>query len=167
MFETFALIFISALLGALLFYWMTKWLLRKKLKKRFDRASIGELEAEELLKDYGYTLEDTQKSTWLSMWVDGDEYTYLVRPDAYASKKDKRYLVEIKTGKKAINPKHSATRRQLLEYYYSFDDVDGILLINAEEKRILHIHFKEPESGLKEALEQKALEREASAQASV
>lgn len=150
-FLLFVVIF-SAFLGALLFYWVTKFLLKKKLKKRFDRASLGELEAEDLLKSYGYQLEQTQKSSWLSMWIDGEETTYLVRPDAYACRGNQRYLVEIKTGPQATNPKLCATRRQLLEYYYSFKEVDGILLINADQKKILHVHFEEPEPSLKKVL---------------
>ena len=81
--------------------------------------------AELLLKESGYYLEETQKGSKLSMWVNGKQFSYLVRPDAFASKDGKRYLVEIKTGKVATDPKHSATRRQLLEYYHGFD-VEGV-----------------------------------------
>ncbi len=138
------LVFLSALLGALFFYWITKALLKRKLRKRFDRASDGEQEALKLLESMGYHLEETQRSSWLSMWIDDEEHTYLVRPDAYAKKNKKRYLVEIKTGPQATNPKLTATRRQLLEYYYGFSEVEGILLINADLQKIVHVSFTPP-----------------------
>lgn len=135
---------LSALIGALFFYWITKWILRRKLKKRFQRASAGEFEAKNFLESLGYTFLEVQKSSWLSMWIDEEEHTYLVRPDAFVQKGKKKFLVEIKTGKIATNPKLTATRRQLLEYYYSYNEVDGIILINADDKSLFHIRFSDP-----------------------
>ncbi len=132
---------LSALVGAFLFHWVTRFLLRLKLKKRFDRASLGEKEAEDLLEEWGYKIEETQTSSRLSMWINGEEFSYLVRPDAFAVKEDKRYLVEVKTGKQATNPKNTSTRRQLLEYFHGFD-VEGVLLIDADLKKIHQIHFE-------------------------
>lgn len=138
------LVLIGALFGALFFYWVTKWLLKRKLKRRFNRASDGEDEAISLLKSLGYHLLETQKSSWLSMWIDQEEHTYLVRPDAYVQKEGRLYLVEIKTGPQATNPKLAATRRQLLEYYHGFREVEGILLINADLQQVVHVSFDPP-----------------------
>lgn len=132
---------ISALIGAYLFFAITKFLLRLKLKKRFQRASIGEGTAQTLLEEMGYTIEETQKTSLLSMWINDEEFSYIVRPDAFAIKDNERYLVEVKTGKVATNPKHTATRRQLLEYFHGFD-VDGVLLIDAELQKIHRVHFE-------------------------
>lgn len=145
----------GAFIGAFLFYWITKFIFRSKLKKRFNRASVGESEAEDLLLDQGYTIEETQKSAKLSMWVNGEHFSYLVRPDAFATKENQLFLVEIKTGKVATNPKNTSTRRQLLEYFHGFD-VDGILLVDADQKKIHQIHFDMKQvSKLEVALESK------------
>lgn len=128
-------------LGAYVYRAYTHFILKRKLKKRFQHAKGGELSAEKLLQELGYHLLDLQKSSTLSMWVNGEKFSYLVRPDAFAEKGDKRYLVEIKTGPVATDPKQSATRRQLLEYYHGFD-VDGVLLVDAEMGEVHDIYFE-------------------------
>lgn len=128
-------------IGAFIYQKYVSYRLRLKLKRRFFHAKEGEVSAESLLKQKGYDLTVTQKSAKLSMWVNGEKYSYLVRPDAFAEKEGKRYIVEIKTGSLAIDPKKSATRRQLLEYYHGFD-VDGLLLIDAEQHEVHDIYFE-------------------------
>jgi hypothetical protein len=130
----------GALVGALLFYWITKFILKFRLKRRFDRASEGEFEAQNLLAEHGYQIEQIQKTAKLSMWINGELFSYLVRPDAFATKENLKFLVEIKTGKIATNPKNTSTRRQLLEYFHGFQ-VDGILLVDADLRKIHRIHF--------------------------
>ena len=129
-------------LGAFLYKKITHILLCKKLKKRFSYAKDRERSAEELLKEKGYELQEVQKESKLAMWVNGKQFSYRVRPDGFVTKEGKRYLVEIKTGKVATDPKHSATRRQLLEYYHGFD-VEGVLLVDAEVEEVHHISFNE------------------------
>lgn len=142
--DSLIIYFLSALLisiaGAYGYQKYKKFLLKRKLKKRFTFAREGEKSAEELLKENGYALEEVQKGSKLSMYVNGEEFFYQVRPDGFASKEGKRYLVEVKTGKVATNPKSSATRRQLLEYYHGFD-VEGVLLIDSQDKKVHHVHF--------------------------
>lgn len=137
--------FILALfLGAFLYNFLTRFLLKLKLKRRFNHARAGEKSATDLLKEKGFLLEETQKAAKLPMWVNGKQFSYSVRPDGFASKEGKRYLVEIKTGKIANNPTHSPTRRQLLEYFHGFS-VEGVLLVDAEIGEVHHIHFKQRE----------------------
>lgn len=148
-------------LGALIYQKFLSFRLRFKLKKRFSHAKDGEVSAEALLKKHGYDLTVAQKSAKLSMWVNGQEFSYLVRPDAFAQKDGRRYIVEVKTGSVAIDPKKSATRRQLLEYYHGFD-VDGLLLVDAEQQEINDVFFqskavKEGETIIKEILSKKAI----------
>ena len=137
--------------GAYLYQKLTNLLLRRKLKKRFDHARHGEKSAHQILKEQGYDLEESQKGAKLPMWVNGKQFLYLVRPDAFAIKEGKRYLVEIKTGKVATDPKHSATRRQLLEYYHGFD-VEGVLLVDAEVQRVHDICFKQKSASADEPI---------------
>ncbi len=145
------LIFLSGYLAIVLFKKYMHFRLCLKLKKRFSHAREGEQSAQELLKSEGFDLEETQKTSKCEMWVNGKPFQYIVRPDAFAVKEGRRYLVEIKTGPQATHPQHSATRRQLLEYFHSFS-VDGVLLVNADEQKIQHIYFK-----LKEAFEKEEI----------
>lgn len=131
-------------IGAYLFKKISHLKLKLKLKKRFTHARAKEQSAEDLLKKEGFTIEISQKGFKLPMWVNGQAMQYLVRPDAFASKEGKRYLVEIKTGLVAIDPKHSATRRQLLEYFHGFA-VDGVLLVDAELGEIHNVYFQRRE----------------------
>lgn len=126
--------------GAYLYRQILSYKLSKKLKKRFSYARDKEKFAESLLKEAGYLVEETQKTAKLPMWINGKKFSYLVRPDAFATKEGRRYLVEIKTGKVANDPRHSATRRQLLEYFHGFS-VDGVLLVDAEAKEIHNVYF--------------------------
>lgn len=129
-------------LGIVLYRKMSHLLLRKKLKNRFQLARVGEKSAQDLLQGYGYQIELTQKNATKAMWVNDKPFSYIIRPDAFARKEGKLYLVEIKTGKIACDPKHIPTRRQLLEYFYSFD-VEGVILVDAEIGEIHQVRFME------------------------
>lgn len=74
--------------------------------------------------------------TW---WLDDDPVTGHAQPDWLARRGRRRYLVEVKTGR-AANPKHTETRRQLHEYATCFD-VDGVLLLDADNDHLYEIEF--------------------------
>lgn len=131
---------LSAIAGAITYYWFIKFRLKLKLSKRFKKAFDGEKSAHTLLEKNGYLLDQTQKVSSLKMYVNNQSFSYKVRPDGFATKEGKSFLVEVKTGKVATNPTLIATRRQLLEYFHGFD-VDGVLLVDAEEDQIHKIHF--------------------------
>ena len=155
-----ATVMVLGVLSALIYQKYLNFRLRRKLKKRFSHAKDGELSAEALLQAEGYQLKQIQKSAKLSMWVNGQEHTYLVRPDAFAYKDGKNYIVEVKTGPVAINPKKSATRRQLLEYYHGFD-VDGLLLVDAEKQQINDIYFTGRTTQVTETIERVVFSKKA------
>lgn len=136
----FFVLLLGAIVGIFLYQKISKWQLESKLSKRFEIAALGEKSATELLLEQGYIIEKVQKVFKLSMWVNGQKLDYDVRPDAFVIKDGKKYLVEIKTGKNATDPKSIATRRQLLEYFHGFD-VEGILFVDAVESQIHNIHF--------------------------
>ena len=52
----------------------------------------------------------------------------------------RRFVAEVKTGRRAPEPTLPATRRQLLEYLHVFD-VEGVLLVDMERRKIKRIGF--------------------------
>jgi len=74
------------------------------------------------------------------MWVDGEPETYELIADFIVSRGKETALVEVKTGDRAPDPTHIATRRQLLDYLHAFE-VDAIYLFDAEANKLMRIEF--------------------------
>ncbi len=112
----------------------------RAIRRRARRAARGEDRAERLLARAGYSIEARQVVRRWPMVVDGDAVEATLRADLIVRRRRRRYVAEVKTGSVATNPTDPATRRQLLEYRLAFD-VDGVLLIDMERRRILPIEF--------------------------
>ena len=56
-------------------------------------------------------------------------------PGYLATRGSRRFVAEVKTGALAPSLDHAPTRRQILEYCAAFD-VDGALLVDAEQGRV-------------------------------
>lgn len=136
----FALLVASFMMGGYFFVRAARWKQAKVVRARFDHGVQSESKAESILKKEGYELLSSQETLTLSMFVDGALRTYKVRPDGVAHKNGQTFLVEIKTGKKAVNPVSGPTRRQLLEYSVG-GGVPGVLLLNADEESVQLIQF--------------------------
>jgi Holliday junction resolvase-like predicted endonuclease len=109
-------------------------------KRRNRRAHDGETAAIKLLNSNGYKIEGKHVRRKSGMYVDGEWLEIEVRADFIATKKRKKFVVEVKTGTMAPNPTHAATRRQLLEYSLIFEGHE-MLLVDMEEKLIKKISF--------------------------
>ena len=77
-----------------------------------------------------------------TLWVDGEPVDVRSRADGVVERDGLRFVAEVKTGQMAPNPRNPATRRQLLEYLHVFD-VDGVLLVDMVQERILEVRFTE------------------------
>ena len=108
-----------------------------------DRARRGESRAGEFLRARGYDVIAAQSVGGYAVSVDGEEVEVMLRADYLVARDGLRYVAEVKTGARAPHLRTPATRRQLLEYGVAFD-VDGILLVDAEEWRIHEIRFPAP-----------------------
>jgi len=110
------------------------------MRQRFKRGAQAEHKARAVLEREGYKLLDEQKSIKPTVLVDGTPHKYSVRIDVVATRGGQTYGVEVKSGKKAINPTERSTRRQLLEYahVYAFD---GLILLDMETPRLMKIEF--------------------------
>ena len=113
-----------------------RWVLRF----RTARARRGERKAERQLVSAGYRIVDRQVTGRVHLKVDGESISYLLRVDLIVERDGRRYVAEVKTGQKAPNLQNCATRRQLLEYGVAYE-VDGVLLVEPEEKRIRRVEF--------------------------
>lgn len=127
----FFIIVLSALRG---------WLRKSAIKRRFKRGFRGESIARDYLKRNRYKILGEQVEVEGAMKIDGEEHSYSVRADLLAEKRGRTAFIEVKTGKKAIDPLSRATRRQLLEYVALYD-VDEALFFDAEHKKLMRIEF--------------------------
>jgi hypothetical protein len=117
--------------GILLYRLISRMVRRLTLRRRFLRGAQGERDAQTFLKRHGYVIIESQARRTLHMVVDGAPVAYEVRADFIARNRGKTFVVEVKTGTKAIDPASTDTRRQLLEYILAYD-ADGIRLFDAE-----------------------------------
>lgn len=109
-------------------------------RRRQRRAMRAEHDAERLLKRAGYKLLDRQVEASWPVEVDGQVRRAAVRADLLVSRRRRRFVAEVKSGDQAPRPDHPQTRRQLLEYQLAYD-VDGVLLVDMEEGRVIEVAF--------------------------
>ncbi len=121
-----------------LWSWLRGIARRARLRHRFDRAAAGERAAIPLLESHGFAIEGAQVMGGYVLHVDGEPVSVEVRADYIVRRGSERFVAEVKTGAFATKITTPATRRQLLDYQHAFD-VDGILLVDAEAKRIHHV----------------------------
>ena len=116
---------------------------RWRLQAQSARASAGEALAHKLLTRAGYHVEAQQATQRWSVAVDGEAQPITLRADFVVTRRGRRYVAEVKTGAEAPDVAAPATRRQLLEYRCAFG-VDGVLLVDAEAKRVYAVDFTLP-----------------------
>lgn len=110
---------------------------------RAVRAVRGEREAEALLEARGYEVRGRQVRAFLEYAIDGAPCLVEVRADYLVARDGRTWVAEVKTGKEAPKLETPATRRQLLEYAHAFDGA-GVLLVDADKKRIAHVALPRP-----------------------
>ena len=136
-----ALFLLSALLLlALLGWWRASTRTGRRNSRRQRVALAAESEAERLLGRSGYTVVDRQVTQRFVMWVNEEPVEAWCRADLVVTRSGRAYIAEVKTGAVAPHPTKAATRRQLREYAEVFD-VDGVLLIDMEQRQIHSVAF--------------------------
>jgi hypothetical protein len=123
--------------------WWRATAVRWRLAEQSARATAGEALAEKLLTAAGFTVEARQATRRWSVSVDGEPQPITLRADFVVVRRGRRYVAEVKTGQAAPDVAAPATRRQLLEYRCAFG-VDGVLLVDAEARRVHAIDFALP-----------------------
>jgi len=97
-------------------------------------------QAEKLLQKNGYFILSKQKELFYTLLENDNSVKIKIVPDFIVSKKNKTYVVEVKTGTSAPSITNSSTRRQILEYYHVLD-CDGVILLDMEQNVFKHIDF--------------------------
>jgi hypothetical protein len=110
----------------------------RAIRARAERGALGESRAEHVLAAAGYALVARQVRGAWTLLADGEPVDVQVRADLLVTKAGRSYVAEVKTGREAPRVDHIATRRQLLEYRVAFD-VDGVVLVDAEAGRVVHV----------------------------
>ena len=105
---------------------------------RSARATAGESDASALLEDAGYRVLSRQVAGSWTVEADGEPQKFDLRADYLVAGAGRRYIAEVKTGRRATRLSNGATRRQLLEYWAAFE-VDGVLLVDADLGTITHV----------------------------
>ena len=138
--SAFLLALAVALIVAVAWSAWTRFRGREARSERSRSALRAEDDARDLLESEGYTVVDAQSAASWSMDVDGEPIDLDVRADLLVERDGRTFVAEVKTGRRAPDPTHPATRRQLLEYWLVFD-VDGVLLVDMESRRIRTVRF--------------------------
>lgn len=112
----------------------------RKRRKRFERGDRLEKEARSFLINKGYHIIDEQYECYHYYKVNGEERSSKLIVDYVVRQKSKVYLVEVKSGEKAISIANKSTRRQLLEYDTAIEN-DGAYLLDMENKEMKLIEF--------------------------
>lgn len=110
------------------------------IRRRLSRGNKLEEKAAKYLKKRGYAVIHKQHPGKSIYYVDDLKHSADVYADYIVEKSGKEFVVEVKSGKEAVSPSYTATRRQLLEYNHAFK-TDGILLLNMEKKELFEIRF--------------------------
>jgi hypothetical protein len=114
-----------------------------RARSRNLRARRGERQAETLLRRLGYRVVERQPRRPWAYTVDGEANQVELRADLLVSRHGRSWAAEVKTGTQAPRLDRANTRRQLLEYRLGFD-VDGVLLVDAEQGQVHEVVFELP-----------------------
>lgn len=133
------LIFLSMLLGGLLYRGFSAAYRRWKVARRFKRGLIAEKHAAKFLRRHGYKILAAQLQEPITVYVNGEPQESTVRADFLVRKGWKNYIVEVKSGQQGT-VWQAATRRQLLEYKLVYEP-DGIILLDMEHHNLQKVGF--------------------------
>ena len=148
--EAAILLLLGVILLLVVAWWRARHRVRRGNRRRQRIAAKGEQEAEVLLAAEGFRILDRQITARWTLQVDGVPQPVHCRADLLvqarsrsAFRRGQRFVAEVKTGDRATDPTHPATRRQLMEYLHVFD-VDGVLLVDMRHRRVRHVVFQPP-----------------------
>lgn len=119
------------------------WKVERRVARSRAMGEAGERRALRMLRRAGYKLTALQPAGVVSALVDGELHTFPVRADALVKRRGRTFIAEIKAGPASARLEHRATRRQLLEYAHAFT-ADGLLLVDAHNRRIVEVAFLGP-----------------------
>lgn len=147
--EVLGLGLVETTLGVVAVLGLVAALLWRRLRKRWRSARArrqgkvarrAEVRAGRWLEKEGFELIEEQASRNWVVRVNDDEEIVRLSADWLVERAGKRYVVEVKTGKRAPSIRNSATRRQMLEYLCAYE-VDGVILMDMESGELVEVEF--------------------------
>jgi hypothetical protein len=133
-------IVVAILLFAIVKYKLLEYRKKRTLKKRFARGNLLESQARKFLESKGYRIVEEQKIYFHKYLVNGTPHESKLILDYIVKKDEKKYIVEVKSGKNAIHLKDKNTRRQILEYDFVIEN-DGVFILDMENKNMQLVEF--------------------------
>jgi hypothetical protein len=113
---------------------------KRNQRKRFARGVLLEDKARDFLKSKGYSINSEQKIHYHKYKVNDKIVKSKLIVDYIVEKNNKKYIVEVKSGKSAISLRDKNSRRQLLEYEFVIEN-DGVFLLDMENKNMQLVQF--------------------------
>lgn len=120
-----------------------RWIRRARHRRHVKRARnavYAEKGARRVLERAGYDVEESQARTEWTVLCDGKLRSFDLRADYIVAKGRRRWVAEVKSGDLVTRLQHGGTRRQLLEYQLAYD-VDGVLLVDMNSRRVHEVSF--------------------------
>lgn len=133
----FALFLVVAVWGA---FRIEAWIKRRGFRRSVQRARTLEKRALRFLEERGFQCVGEQIEKEAFFLVDGRRIPFRVRIDYLLERDGKKYVAEVKTGKRAETPEHPSVRRQLLEYALLFAPW-SVLFVDGEENEVHEVSF--------------------------
>lgn len=119
---------------------LRRWYVRWRLRRRWSHSRSVERQGAQVLADAGYTVLGQQVESSYTVLVDGTPSQIALRADYLVSRAGRQFVAEVKSGQVAPRLDTAATRRQLLEYLLAFQ-VDGVLLVDGEQRQVHEVSF--------------------------
>lgn len=112
---------------------------RRRMRRATEHGLKMEAEAARTLRDLGFEVIDYQFEYTHRYRIDNRDFDVRLRPDYIVARGGRTYVVDVKTGAQA-RIGSSETRRQLLEYYTTFE-CDGVLMLDMDRRRLHSFDF--------------------------
>ena len=134
------LVGLAFVFGLIFFYKLQRWWRGFLGRRQFKHGNKGEFKARKFLEKNGFQIIDEQTNLTSTISLNDKPFDISMRADYLVERNGKRAIVEVKTGKRAIEPLNIHTRRQILEYA-CFYDVDEVYLFDAENMDLVKYEY--------------------------
>lgn len=138
--DRIALAVLGVGVGVVAAWTIARGMRRLRMRWRGARARRMEARAAGMLEAAGYTVVAAQVSGTSTLLWNGEALEVEVRADYLVTRGGRTYVAEAKSGRRAPDPAHKATRRQLLEYAIAYE-ADGVLLVDTESGTVAEVCF--------------------------
>ncbi|NLZ53929.1 MAG: hypothetical protein GX892_12445 [Thermoanaerobacteraceae bacterium] len=130
----------GVLIGIIFTFNVIKYLRKRKLRMRVNKAKKSEQQALRFMENNGFEILDLQKRCVYTLLIDNKPHKIAVKADMIVKKGNKIYVAEVKSGDKVTSPKYTDTRRQMLEYFMVYRP-NGLILVDMEKQKLRTVEY--------------------------